>query len=739
MNGINPAEVGFVLSKIEDGFVFERFAQEIISHVVGHTFVPVGGIHDKGIDGLEHTFSVEGRQTTIYQLSIEKDVRGKIDRTINTLKRNEVEFQQLVYVSNREANDIYKLGDDFYKKYDVYVEIRDIDWFKNNINRTEGSRQAFIRFRKNYLYEYEQPGKAYELLAVYEDPRIYVFLRQQVDEREESVELDTILADTLILYALEGTDPNKNIFRTRDEIVAGISELTPISTKWLHGMIDKRLKVLSSKPDRKIRHHKKEDLYCLPYETRLEISEKNVVDIALHEEFCDTTKRQLEELFKSKELDTDESYALLEKVFHRLFSQQGLEFAQFLDSAESTQSIEKSLVEIVSDVIYDSRVKPLLRETIAPIIVSVIRKIVYSGSNAQLEFIRRLADTYRLLFLLQCDPEVMRYFTVMASKLRIYVDNSIIIPAISEYFLEERHRRHWNLLTSAREAGVKLIVSEMVISELASHLRGVRQEYERYYRYDDNLYEDDAEIYYIDQILIRAYFYAKMSGAVEDFEEFYRVFVPMGQPDEDDLIMWLEEAFDIEYQKTSDLNVEVDEEDERVLYEELKKLKPTNQQAKTDAKQLLTIYALRQSDNELKTEGLLGYRTWWLTTDTKSQQAWQTALGQKSRFKTSPYIRSDFLYNYISLAPSKTDVDKTYQKVFPTLLGVNISYHVPDELKEVIQDFIREHRKMAETPGFRSVLKNLSNRLKSEPTKWTKERVVLWLDEQRNELAGKTS
>ena len=54
MTGIDPAACKFALSRIEDGFVFENFAQTFLAPVLGHSFLPVGGIKDKGIDGLNH-------------------------------------------------------------------------------------------------------------------------------------------------------------------------------------------------------------------------------------------------------------------------------------------------------------------------------------------------------------------------------------------------------------------------------------------------------------------------------------------------------------------------------------------------------------------------------------------------------------------------------------------------------------------------------------------------------------
>ena len=94
-----------------------------------------------------------------------------------------------------------------------------------------------------------------------------------------------------------------------------------------------------------------------------------------------------------------------------------------------------------------------------------IRDIVYNGTSEQKDFLGRLANTYMMLFLLQVDPKVTTYFGQMASELRVYVDNSIIIPALSEYYLSKNNRRYWDLLKKASDAGITLIVEEQIIEE----------------------------------------------------------------------------------------------------------------------------------------------------------------------------------------------------------------------------------------------------------------------------------
>jgi hypothetical protein len=205
----------------------------------------------------------------------------------------------------------------------------------------------------------------------------------------------------------------------------------------------------------------------------------------------------------------------------------------------------------------------------------------------------------------------------------------------------------------------------------------------------------------------------------------------------DELISWLHDAFGIQYEEKSTQKLNIDHDEEQRLYGELRIHKPTDEQARTDARQLLTIYAIREANNERSINGIYGYSTWWLTTDTISQKALETVWGKNRDLRNSPYIRADFLYNHITLAPSIDQVDDVFKQVFPTILGVNISYHVPHDIRESIQRYIKEHAELINTPRFTAVLRDLTHKLKSDPAAWTKEKVELYLDSERKNFSKK--
>ncbi len=732
MTGADPRAVEFALGKIDDGAIFERFAKDFLSKVLGAQFVPAGGLHDRGIDGFEHAFFGDRAHLTVYQVSIDQDPKSKIRDTLDKLRKKGVPAERLFYVTNRAVPKKDVLAEDMFGAYKIPIFIWDIAWFKDHVNDSPGTVKSYYVFVDSHMHTFSQPGQSYVVADLAGDPRLFVFLRQLWDEYRGDVPLEDILADTLILFALEGTDPDRDILMSREEILGKIARLVSFDVGLLTDGIDRRLDVLSRKP-RRINHHRKEDKFVLPYPTRLEIQNRNLEDTALYEGFKESTEQKVRSyLGDEAEITPEEAFQLVERVLHKIFSQQGVEFADFVLQGEAARAVEKSLPDIVGEVVAQSglRASP---SRVGPSLLMAIRDVVYNGTPDQAEFLRRLSRTYMLLFLLKCDPQLATYFASMSSLLRIYVCTSILVPALSEYYLDERNRRYANLLKAARNAGAKLVVNDTIIGELAAHFRMIKKTFEDMHAGSEDVYAEEPEILYIHEIMIRAYFYARLRGQLSGFDSFLETFVSKNMLRlEDDLVEWLREEFGIEYVPDSSQNIEVDRYELQQLERELAEHKSSPEKARNDAKLVLTIYALRAQANEKGEAGIFGYRTWWLSTDTMTQRAVKKVCGTK--YPTSAYMRADFLYNYVSIAPSREVIDKTFQVMFPSLVGVSISYHMPDEVTGVVHSFVREHASL--NPGrVKSVLRELSDRLKTDQARANRQYVKHFLDEERDKLA----
>jgi hypothetical protein len=725
MPGYDPMAFEYVLAQVRDGHVFERFAQDLLCQVIGENFTPIGGVHDGGVDGLEHCVLPSGSQRTVYQMSVEADSEAKIAKTLTRLKEREVECARFFYVTNRRVTDQDALEERIYNRFGTTVKCRDVLWLAGHVNSTEGTLRTYLTFVEAHFHQFSQPGASPIVMDFESDPRLFVFLRQQWESSRGNTRLDHMLTDSLILFALEGTDPDLNILRSREEILEGIKGTAGFSSKLIETLLDDRLKHLSRKP-RRIKHHQPVNKYCLPYETRLELQEKNVRDAALHDAFHAGVKKRLSEALTQRSIVVRDPEMLVSGVINKLFKQQGIEFADFIGHRGESSAVEKSLADIISEVVDASAVIPKNRMGAKSAVLEVARHLIYRGTDEEIEYLRKLANSYTMLFFLQCDPQLATYFSVMAGRLQVYVDNSLLVPAISELPLAEKNRRHWNLLAGANKAGVTLYANRATVSELAGHIRKSLQVFKEMYAGQEGIYEDDTAIAYIDQILIRSYFYSRLQGEKETFEAFIDRFVtPNSSTMEDELIQWLQGTFGIRFVENNQKGLEIDPAKLEALTKELEKRKHSSHQAMNDARTVLTVYAQRERDGESGDGGGLGCRTWWLSKDTVTQRAVENCFGKQANC----YMRPDFLYNFICLAPTYSEVSRVFDVMFPSILGVNISHHIPQDVTDAVRRSLKEYG-TRDPARVRAVLRSLSDRLKTEVGVMNGAQVKHYLDEQ---------
>ena len=210
------------------------------------------------------------------------------------------------------------------------------------------------------------------------------------------------------------------------------------------------------------------------------------------------------------------------------------------------------------------------------------------------------------------------------------------------------------------------------MDELLSHLQMIKNKYYCFYHPMEDVYVDETNVLFIDEIMIRAYYYAKLNNCVDSFDNFLNNFISpeLGPNVKRELTVYLKEELGITFVSKNQWNIKIDEEEVSQLVEELSE-KKNEIKARNDAEMILSLYALREKNNETSDTGILGYKTWWLSQDTSTYKAMDKCFGTK--YPVSCYIRPDFVYNYITLSPSTEDINKMYDQLFPTMLGVNLS------------------------------------------------------------------
>jgi hypothetical protein len=92
--------VEIALDRITDHVDFEKLASEIMHEEGYPRIIPLGGAADFGQDATEESFfQSEGKTRTVFQYTLQEYLTGKLEDTIATLKKFNIEFASLVIVT----------------------------------------------------------------------------------------------------------------------------------------------------------------------------------------------------------------------------------------------------------------------------------------------------------------------------------------------------------------------------------------------------------------------------------------------------------------------------------------------------------------------------------------------------------------------------------------------------------------------------------------------------------------
>lgn len=458
---IHPDLLDVALDRVE-GFPFERFCQDFLGAMEGRNFVPLGGVHDGGADGLFEC----GVDRIYYQFTREENHRAKIRKTVERLAEFGRVVKTLYYLTARTVPHIDREEDLLTAELDVIIRIRDRKYISSHLNDSVGTIAAYdnhLSVFTQFLSRLSRDDTRVPSPHVH-NPAAYVFLQHEATNRLGDRKLIHSLADTLILWALSETDPDEGIFLTRDEIDERIFDQFPWALKLLKSQISPRLEAMRNKNmgGREVRWHKKEDRYCLPYETRQLIALENSTDEAFQIRFLDELKASASELFDGDEGEYQKIADLCLKVVHSVFERQGLLLAHFLASEDDNHP-PPIVADCIDDALSASGVLAEQREAYRDYIEIVIRKIFYRGSPNQRTYLANLSRTYVLLFTLQAEPRVVEFFSTMSASFSLYIGSDIIVKALSEIFLPQEDQVARNLLRMAAEAGVSMYLSQCVL------------------------------------------------------------------------------------------------------------------------------------------------------------------------------------------------------------------------------------------------------------------------------------
>ena len=679
------------------GSTFEKFILDFYPAIFGEKFIPLGGLKDGGADSFLSAGIFEiSKPKMFFQVSIQQDYRSKIKQTVERLKDFGRLPKTVVYITSKSIKHIDIEEENLSDELDVVIKIRDSRFIATRVNENNQTRSAFRNHLGIHLDFLKQVGSA-RILAKsqhVQDPAVYVFLRQELERRQGKTELVESLADGLILWALEGTDPDKGRFLDRDSICAKIYSVVPAAENILSKEIPKRLEFLARIPKsegRPLRWHKKDGVFCLAHEGRQRIETENIEDEALVLDVRKLFEERIEQYWEGKIQPeklvdaTNVCFAVIQKVFETA----GLEFSAYLDkkwSEPSSVTVEEQIESLLQEKGLDKRIYRKFKTAI----FETIRQSFYRSEPCERELFRKLSSTYTLLFCLKTDPRIINYFQEILSDFQLYVGTDILVNALSERYLKEEDQRNRNALKMIKEAGGTLILAEPVFEEVHSHIKATDYEYINNYANIDN-FLDITFTQNIDRILIRAYFYSKLVppdgiASPKSWSHFMNQFCDYSElrrnGGKELMRRYLLSEFNLEYETCDNLEDITKPEDVKNLCEALKEIKPDPRLAYNDALVSLAIYGKRAANKEQSTVNEFGYKTWWLTVESRILQYTKDIVNKHG---ASFIMRPDFLLKFYEFAPTTAQLRRTYKEIFPSVLGIKLARQVePKELRNVL-------------------------------------------------------
>ena len=686
---------------------FETWCQVVLNQVKDSSFEPTGGMHDGGQDGFFRSAKEDDIDHYV-QISKEKNVKGKIKKTINDIQKSR-KLGKLTYVTSQEVNNRDFMEAELKKEFGVHVEIHDLKWLVVQAQTYENIRKDLYSHGKGIIDEISEASEITEPHMGYSSRlNVVAYLEMHVQSMIDNENFYDICLDTIIYNELVGTDPERGIFMTAEEVEAVISsEHSNVIAKAKH-TVKNRLDFLSSKENSpRVRCHEGSK-YALPHEVRSTLKEESEKIEDTKNRFLLSIKNRYNSLFSEYEDDLRKKViSCVYQAFEGVFEKQAMSFAASF-SKENIDNTDIKVYENIYEIV--SRMEIDDKNTLHSIIeksTQIFRNVCNASNDIELEYINILLKFYVISFAMDANEDVKGYFSDVARNLKIYIGADVIVRCLSENLLQDSNRGMTNVLDLARSMGVELNVTSQVIREVFNHIKNST----RVFRTDIEFWHHLAElnhIVHIDKILIRAFFHARIeldqhvrqprnwSNYLDDFgrASWYEGERDNSSKDNENFELFASFLIDKYSLKFCDIDKDISEIDEAIVGDVSNKLLEKRHEysdfyrilAENDANMGLFVNRERVKNNEGISSSLYGYNTWWLTEETKILHALREC-GQNDNVIMHPR----FLINHLVIDPNfirRSSHELT--KIAPTSLGLKITDRCSDAAMKKFVDKLRD-------------------------------------------------
>ncbi|MGI4730214.1 MAG: hypothetical protein ACRYFW_00525 [Janthinobacterium lividum] len=642
-------------------------------------------------------FADNAESTTAIQYSVTKEWKSKIRHTKKRLSESFPVVDTLIYVTNQV---IGAAGDDIrreLRKAGTALDIWDESWFLDRANADKSREDAAEALARKFVDPLLPSDSAQQGLVAglesEEAKTALLFLEMQVQDSDRSLGLTKLSYDTLTLAALRDTSTAKRIKRADIyKRVQGFLPTHPFNQTRMK--IDASLRRLEQKA---IRHRKEVDEYHLLDSEIARVTSSVARIDSLRRNFESDLTNVLDAALGITIVNRETFVSAARRTLETYFLKKGEDFAQASVRSEPHAIDETTLKMVAIDV-----AKQNIGVTGRPgvdVLLNVLTILISTPAPATSAYLRLLLESYTLFAFLAATPDVQKATRNMFGRGEIWLDTSVLLPVLAETAVTEERRPFTEMFKQARNAGLKLYVTQGVLEEIERHINRSKA-YAR-----SNEWHGDVPFLYSS--------YALAGGVVTGFSKWLERFIGDLDPVQD-ISDYLQRYHHILLESAAN-----HEKVPQSLADGIRQAwqDVTMERRSGDANQLHKLAAhdaemyLHVLSSRLGQQGRapLGYTDWWLTLDTKARRIMDRVEPTlRPRINTGPVLSIDYLIRYLSFGPSRERVDVT-GTALAKIYADTLVEPIPPELMSLVTQLRAQHADLAENVVERRIRDTLNS------------------------------
>ena len=380
----------------------------------------------------------------------------------------------LVYVSNcRIGADADEFKLELQQRNRIHLDVRDANWFIERVNSNADRQEAAEELARvvvdPLLAGDDIIARKAQALTGAEARTGLLYLALQWKDVTREKGLTKLSYEALVKAALRGTSSTHRL--TRQEVHDRVTAIIPMQDRAsLNQHVNSALARMTKKT---VRHWMQADEFCLTFEEQQRVNDRHA-ELELEDGDFETETRvvvgavadalNIDLIDKLPELGVRVKLLLDRFVLNR-----GEAFASAVVSGDLRRLDMEDLKDLViADV--GNFGDAGLGGGIIDLLTNTLEEVIWSGGPAVQSYLRRSTDTYTLLAFLRETPDVQQVVEKLFSHGSVWLDTSIVLPAMAETLLDEERQRFSRLLRIARDAGLDLRITPGVLEEVERHL-----------------------------------------------------------------------------------------------------------------------------------------------------------------------------------------------------------------------------------------------------------------------------